>query len=578
MGLSTTAYNVLVACMLATVALTGATLLVRRLLLGFRGSLKQVVAHCASAAVRLRQLVTVEDGDGHLAIQIRREVARQRAALANTFTTCACLTGILFLIMRASVTIVGRHTPADDVWQDWVLIMASMLFLCVHSKPHLLNCHVMRVVHCVLMALLMLFALPWSGPRMEGYQKLGSISPRLFLGVMHLEIRVSFWTNAAFSIGLILCLGGLDPSMRVDYLVYEFVFLMMMITTLFCFEVTLTSSAATHVKDRSMQGQNSAVTSLLNMVCDAVVELDDDLRMARDCPALSAALFRGQAKGLCGQSLKEFVCGDDQAHFEDQIASQDTPVAAAKMFHVRLSDSWGNAVPMELFHVRFSGVGEETRHLIGLREHSDTHIAASLPKESQTISMDISPSVVGAPLAHHGPGLVPEGDDSNLQVDVLAADPMTITFASPKFKNKYRPVDAFEELLPQPLEFRRWLIRTADAVWSGNLSPEVYHFGAVVVGNDGKAQLRLAMGNFVHPDILELDREDPNDRSLYRVSIRLGGRLSSVPASSSSSSSRIRGTSSVIQPLSLGLARIGSLESSAHGLESGSSPRLFVSM
>mmetsp|Transcript_134556 Transcript_134556/g.429781 ORF Transcript_134556/g.429781 Transcript_134556/m.429781 type:complete len:577 (+) Transcript_134556:120-1850(+) len=576
MGLSTTAYNVLVACMLATVALTGATLLVRRLLLGFRGSLKQVVAHCASAALQLRQLVTVEDGDGCLAIHIRSEVARQRAALAKTFTTCACLAGILYLLMRASVTFAGRNIPEDDVWQDWVLIVASILFLCVDSRPHLLNGHVMRVVHCVLMALLMAFSLPWSSPRMELYQKLGSISPRLFLGVMHLEIRVSFWTNAAFSIGLILCLGGLDPSMRVDYLVYEFVFLMMMITTLFCFEVTLTSSAATHVKDRSMQGQNSAVTSLLNMVCDAVVELDDDLRMARDCPALSAALFRGQAKGLCGQSLKEFVCGDDQAHFEDQIASQDTPVAAAKMFHVRLSDSWGNAVPMELFHVRFSGVGEETRHLIGLREHSDTQTSAMLPTETLYENTD-SLSVVGARLDRRGPVRAPEGDDDNLQVDVLAADPMTIKFASPKFTRKYGPLDAFEELLPQPQEFRQWLMSTADAVWSGSLSPEVYHFGGVVVGKDRKAQLRLAIGNFVHPDVLSLGRADPNDRLLYRVSIRLGGRLSSGPGTSTSSS-RSRGTSSVIEPLSLGHARIVSKGSSAHGLESGASHRLVVSM
>mmetsp|Transcript_134554 Transcript_134554/g.429771 ORF Transcript_134554/g.429771 Transcript_134554/m.429771 type:complete len:579 (+) Transcript_134554:120-1856(+) len=578
MGLSTTAYNVLVACMLATVALTGATLLVRRLLLGFRGSLKQVVAHCASAALQLRQLVTVEDGDGCLAIHIRSEVARQRAALAKTFTTCACLAGILYLLMRASVTFAGRNIPEDDVWQDWVLIVASILFLCVDSRPHLLNGHVMRVVHCVLMALLMVFALPWSGPRMELYQKLGSISPRLFLGVMHLEIRVSFWTNAVFSLGLMCCLLALDPSVtRVGNVVDELVFLVMMITTLFCFEVTLTSSAATHVNERSMQGQYSAVTSLLNMVCDAVVELDDDLRMAGDCPALSTALFRSQTKGLFGQLLKQFVFGDDQAHFEDQIASQDSPAAAAKMFHVRLSDSWGNAVPMELFHVPFSGVGEEPRHLIGLREHSDTHIAASLPKESQTISMDISPSVVGAPLAHHGPGLVPEGDDSNLQVDVLAADPMTITFASPKFKNKYRPVDAFEELLPQPQEFRQWLISTADAVWSGSRSPDVCHFGGLVVGKGGKAQLRLVMGNFVHPDVLGQGREDPNDRSSYRASVRLGGRLSSGTGSSSSSS-RSRGTSSVIEPLSLGHARIVSKGSSAHGLESGASHRLVVSM
>jgi len=569
------AYNVLMATVLAAVACAGATLHVRRLRLRCRGSLMQVVTHCANAALRLRQLVTVEDGDGRLAIHIRSEVARQRAALAKAFTTCACLTGILFLLMRASDTFAGRQTPGHDVWRDWVLIIAAILFLCVDSNSHLLNSHVMRVVHCVLMALLMLFALPWSGPRMELYQNLGSISPRLFLGVMHLEIRVSFWTNAVFSLGLICCLGALAPSLRVDFLVEEFVFLVMMITTLFCFEVTLTSSAATHVKERSTQGQHSAVTSLLNMVCDAVVELDDDLRMAGDCPALSSALFHGQAKGLCGQPLKEFVFVDDQAHFEDKVASQDTLAAAAKMFHVRLRDSWGNAVPMELFHVPFSGVGEETRHLIGLREHSDIQFAASGPTGTMEEDMD-SPSVVGALLAHRGPGLAPQGDDKSLQVDVFAADAMTITFASPRFTKKYGPADSFQELLPQAQEFCQWLTSTADAVWSGVWSPDMYLFGRLVVGKEGKAQLRLVMGNFVHPDDLGEGREGPNNRSSYRVSIRLGGRLSS--GIGSSSSSRSRGTSSVIEPLSLGLARTVSLESSAHGLESDASPRLTVSM
>jgi len=571
------AYNVLMATVLAAVACAGATLYVRRLRLIFPGSLKQVVAHCASAALRLRQLVIVEDEDERVAIQIRSQVARRRAALAKTFTTGSCASLMLYLMMRASVTFARRHTPAADVWQDWILIMASVLLLCADSKPHLLNIHVTRVVHCVLMAFLMLFSLPWSGPRIEIYQKMAgtSILPRLFLGVMHLEIHVSFWTNAAFFIGFLCCLGGLDPSIRVDYLVREFLFWAAMIATLFCFEVTLTSSAATHVKERSRKVQHSAVTSLLNMVCDAVVELDDDLRMAGDCPALSSALFHGQAKGLCGQPLKEFVFVDDQAHFEDKVASQDTLAAAAKMFHVRLRDSWGNAVPMELFHVPFSGVGEETRHLIGLREHSDIQFAASGPTGTMEEDMD-SPSVVGALLAHRGPGLAPQGDDKSLQVDVFAADAMTITFASPRFTKKYGPADSFQELLPQAQEFCQWLTSTADAVWSGVWSPDMYLFGRLVVGKEGKAQLRLVMGNFVHPDDLGEGREGPNNRSSYRVSIRLGGRLSS--GIGSSSSSRSRGTSSVIEPLSLGLARTVSLESSAHGLESDASPRLIVSM
>mmetsp|Transcript_171650 Transcript_171650/g.550202 ORF Transcript_171650/g.550202 Transcript_171650/m.550202 type:complete len:440 (+) Transcript_171650:251-1570(+) len=84
---------------------------------------------------------------------------------------------------------------------------------------------------------------------------------------------------------------------------------------------------------------------------------------------VAAAFGLGAAAGPAGEGQIEELRSPPSA-----ISAASAPSAVlvtAKMFHVRLRDSWGNAVPFELFHVPFKSLGDDMRHLVGLREHGD---------------------------------------------------------------------------------------------------------------------------------------------------------------------------------------------------------------
>jgi len=196
-------------------------------------------------------------------------------------------------------------------------------------------------------------------------------------------------------------------------------------------------------------------------------------------------------------------------------------------------------------------MGGEMRHLVGIREHGDAR--ADVPETGHHMGESL-PSISSAPC---GPaprrvhGSAPAGDGFGLQVDVNAVEPMKVMWASRKFIKKYGSVDTLEELLPNPQDFRHWLISIADAVWSGEQSGQTGDFGALVVGQDQRTQLRLVRALFVHPQELDRILTGAHDRSTYRVSIRLGGCLSGGSDSSSSSSRVSRGTSPSLERLSL---------------------------
>ena len=122
---------------------------------------------------------------------------------------------------------------------------------------------------------------------------------------------------------------------------------------------TLEASLAT-------ESQRTA-TELLSLVCDAVVTLDDDLRIKEPSPALAALLFRNTTQGLCGVKFEELICDDHDNHFEADMAD----CSIAKCLHVHLRDATGNVVAMQLFHRRLRGVGSQISHVVGIREEGD---------------------------------------------------------------------------------------------------------------------------------------------------------------------------------------------------------------
>jgi len=568
MGLSAATSNVLVSSVLAVLAVAGIVLYVRRIRSAFHGSLKEVVAECARIPSHVLGILANEDGDGdeRLATHIGNEVTRRRMAYAKGFTSGANVLMISFALFIAWLALIShrenhvsnlQHEDDDhDAWCHWAIVIAGFTFLAIDAQPCLQKGHCGRSSHCFLMALLLLNTLPWSSQRVDEYYtwtKATAILGRLLLGFMQFETRVTMWTNLGFFVGVASCFHEIEPSKQTIFLASELVTVIGLIITMLCFEVNLISSSTRDVKERAKQGQHSAVTSLLSMVCDAVVELDGELCIAGDCLGLANALFHSQAKALLGTSLKQLVVEEDHLSFEDHMVCHDkAAMQPVNMFHVKLRDCWGNAVPMELFHVPYCGMGEEMRHLVGLREHSDS--PNGVPADMQDSPPGSKDFVHGARRSLIGHGSVTELPDAGLQVDVLAADPMEITYSSPKFKREYGSVGTLEELLPQPQEFRQWLMSTADAVWDSSQGQQDHDFGGLVLGKH-HPQFRMVKALFV-----DTHASDASDRSTYRVSIKIGDRLSgrtdgSSISSSSSNHGMSLGTPARLEHLSFGHAQ-----------------------
>eukprot|EP00450_Noctiluca_scintillans_P036229 CAMPEP_0194541304 /NCGR_PEP_ID=MMETSP0253-20130528/81981_1 /TAXON_ID=2966 /ORGANISM="Noctiluca scintillans" /LENGTH=393 /DNA_ID=CAMNT_0039387777 /DNA_START=35 /DNA_END=1213 /DNA_ORIENTATION=- len=112
---------------------------------------------------------------------------------------------------------------------------------------------------------------------------------------------------------------------------------------------------------------------LLSLVCDAVVALDDRLRIKHRSPALEALLFMNTAHGLCGVDFGELVCDGDR--FEAFMADP----GRVQCLHVTLRDASGHAVGAQLFRSRLLGLGGQISHLLGIREDEDTVHSRQLP-------------------------------------------------------------------------------------------------------------------------------------------------------------------------------------------------------
>ncbi|CAE7331833.1 rsmI [Symbiodinium sp. CCMP2592] len=126
----------------------------------------------------------------------------------------------------------------------------------------------------------------------------------------------------------------------------------------------LTSQAATELR---------AASSLLQLTCDAVVELDDKLRFAAPAPDLEAMLLKNtQAASLCGKRFTDLMPTSEEAErTENLLQGTGGSDISATAFHTRLIDSCFSKFRTEVFHVKYLRPNQQVCHLLGLRDFTD---------------------------------------------------------------------------------------------------------------------------------------------------------------------------------------------------------------
>jgi len=140
-----------------------------------------------------------------------------------------------------------------------------------------------------------------------------------------------------------------------------------------------TSRVREEVETAALRNESSGLWHLLDLVCDVVLPLDDQLRIM-DKSARFSAMVMMQGKDVQGTCLQDFMSDEeDREAFERCATSRFSSLAeetVPRATHVKLRDTWGNQIRVELFCVQVQQL-LGTRHFVGIREFSDT---AQLPE------------------------------------------------------------------------------------------------------------------------------------------------------------------------------------------------------
>jgi hypothetical protein len=139
-------------------------------------------------------------------------------------------------------------------------------------------------------------------------------------------------------------------------------------------KVSSLADAHREVESTNSKQEASAVIGLLNAMCDAVVQLNDDLTITEHSPPLAGMLLHGSDRSLVGTLFVQLLAAErDKTQFHNNMTkiSDGNAGCMANVFHVQMRDSMSTAMNVQIFHVRFATGFEGYRHLIGVREHGD---------------------------------------------------------------------------------------------------------------------------------------------------------------------------------------------------------------
>ncbi|CAE7219594.1 FCPF [Symbiodinium natans] len=350
----------------------------------------------------------------------------QRVRLALSHRALALYATLSWVIMAAAVVNIFLESPRYLNMEATWLFLALMATLTVYAfLPWTLCRHTLDFWYALFTLVTLLYASPWCTPVARSFDALLlCIFVRLPSSIMATRTLWVVVGNSLVSL-LIILRNSIDPGGESELegnsfaisLVIGIEFSSFFLAVVFAAALTgwMWQRAELGRENSKISSDLSAVSMLLRLMSDAVVELDQDLRLQRHSPELSAMLLRDRpGSSLEGVRFTEFVYGSEAARAAELLQNPACVLStgqgtSAHAFHTRLVDTFTNKVCIEVFHVQVLSSDGEVRHLLGLRDFTDS---ASLSGERATDAMDqslpspMSPaSLDQSPVASH---LLPE--------------------------------------------------------------------------------------------------------------------------------------------------------------------------
>jgi len=204
----------------------------------------------------------------------------------------------------------------------------------------------------------------------------------MFLGALCLDFRWLCVVNLVFSANTLVSYGSFDvgctedlPTLG-DVMIEEFNIFMGKTIVLYCAEWAMTYGAHKEVEVALGTCHGSAVSALLGLMCDAVVDLDSTWCLKEHVKKLGGMLMHGPSKSLAGAKFADFIASpEDRERFARAVEESVSPAPGVDpmphMITVRLRDAMGHTFSVSLYRITYCSVEGWLNHLIGIQEPVD---------------------------------------------------------------------------------------------------------------------------------------------------------------------------------------------------------------
>ncbi|CAK0800741.1 unnamed protein product, partial [Prorocentrum cordatum] len=207
------------------------------------------------------------------------------------------------------------------------------------------------------------------------------------LAVMNLYMPMNFlWASVLYLSATLTLLVGpsngnpcFDFVQTLEMIGFDWIFVSVYLVSV---HIVFSKAAAFHLESTHSKNELRAARAILAGICDAVVELGPDLKLAHCSESLAALLMINPLRNKTGASMLAILATEaDREKFFQEVTSSTSSDKICKAFHVNMRDTRGILVHVEMFCVRFdSGEGRES-YLLGLREFWDAASAGGAQQQ-----------------------------------------------------------------------------------------------------------------------------------------------------------------------------------------------------
>lgn len=195
--------------------------------------------------------------------------------------------------------------------------------------------------------------------------------------------------------------------------------------------------------------ESSACKSLLDMVCDVILELGKDLTILHDSRAFAAMLMRSSGASVVGLQFCEFLAGEQsevEAIRSQMLGAEVGSTERVGTCRARLSDSMCNTFEVEIFFVRVPLNLEDERYVVGIRELSDA--IPTMRSLNQELGDHEQGNMHGRRRRLSEKGTPPRSEYTSLQIedDGSEVSSSSSTQDSPATIGRESPLESREEL------------------------------------------------------------------------------------------------------------------------------------